>query len=122
MKSASPWTHWLLGLAFGGLAGGFVLEAGVLALLLIAPGLLWAWREPLRPLGLGGFLAGIGSGWLVLLGLADQRCRVDAACSMPDQTGFLVVAGVLIVGGAVVSFVTARTLAHRSRGRSAGRG
>jgi hypothetical protein len=105
MKSQPHLVHWLLGFAFGALAGGFILEAGVLALLLLAPVLLWCWREAYRPLGLAGLVTGIGSGWAVLLGWADQRCRLDPSCSMPDQTGYFAVAGVLILAGAFVTFL-----------------
>lgn len=114
MKPASRLTHWLLGFAFGGIAGGFMLEAGVLALLLIAPVLVWTSREIHRPLGLAGLIAGIGFGWVALLGLADQECRVDSSCSMPDQTGYFIAAGVLILVGVLASILAQWTRATKS--------
>jgi hypothetical protein len=93
-------THWLLGVVLGAFAGGFVLEAGVLALLLLVPALVWGRREPTRPLGLAGLLVGIGCGVGGLLALADQRCATDASCSMPDQTPYFVFALVMVAAGA----------------------
>ena len=42
---------WLLGIALGLIAGGAVLEAGVLALLLLVPAIVWAARGKGWPLG-----------------------------------------------------------------------
>ena len=38
-------THWGLGIVLGGIAGGSALIVGVLALLVVVPGVVWAARE-----------------------------------------------------------------------------
>jgi hypothetical protein len=64
---------WFLGIVLGLIAGGAVLEAGMLALLLLAPGVVWAAREKARPLGLGGLSIGLGAVSAGLLVLANAR-------------------------------------------------
>ncbi len=115
MRAESRLTHWLLGVALGALAGGFMLEAGVLALLLIVPVLVWGSRETTRPLGLAGFVVGIGGGMAGLLAFADHRCAADPSCWMPDQTPCFLVALVLVAGGALLTL-----LGQRGRAASAG--
>ena len=68
---------WLVGIALGVIAGGATLVAGVLALLVLVPGLVWAARERARPLGLGGLLLGLGLGVAGLLALANARCAAS---------------------------------------------
>ncbi len=104
---------WLLGIAFGFFVGGAALEAGVLALLLLAPAAVWSWREKARPLGLGGLLIGAGAGMAGLLALANSRCAASnvsgpnyfSECVAPDVTAYLVVAAALTLVGASVSVV-----------------
>jgi hypothetical protein len=104
---------WLLGIALGLIAGGALLEAGMLALLLLIPAIVWALREKTRPLGAGGLVIGLGAGMAGLLALANARCAAAnvsgpnyfSACVAPDITPYLLVAGVLIAVGAGVSFV-----------------
>jgi hypothetical protein len=104
---------WLLGIAFGLFAGGAALEAGVLALLLLAPAVVWSWREKARPMGLGGLLIGAGAGMAGLLALADARCAAQnvsgpnyvSECVAPDVTPYLVVAAALALVGAGVSLI-----------------
>jgi len=108
---------WLVGIALGVIAGGATLVAGVLALLVLVPGLVWAARERARPLGLGGLLLGLGLGVAGLLALANARCAASnssgpgyfSECTAPDLTPYLAVAAVLTVIGAALSlFVLAR--------------
>ena len=61
---------WLLGIALGLIAGGAVLEAGVLVLLPLVLAVVWAAREKARPLGLGGLFIGLGAGSAGLLAFA----------------------------------------------------
>jgi hypothetical protein len=116
MRAAS----WFLGVALGMIAGGAVPLAGLLALLLIVPVVVWAAREKARPLGLGGVLIGLGAGCAGLIALANARCAASnistpnyfAECVPPDLSVFFVVAAVLAAIGAGVSLVT---IARRSR-------
>ena len=81
----------LIGVATGSGAGLLVLEAGVLALVVVALVAIWGLREPLRPLGLASALVGAGATTTAILVAAQLRCAADASCSMPDQTGYLLV-------------------------------
>ena len=107
MRAAS----WLTGAALGILTGGATLVAGALALLVLVPGLVWAARERASPLGLGGYLVGLGVGAAGLLALANARCAAfntsgpgfESSCTAPDAAPYFAVAGVLIVVGAVLS-------------------
>jgi len=109
-------THWLLGIVLGAFAGGFALEAGILALLLVVPGLVWAAREPTRPVGLAGLLVGVGVGAGGLFALADARCAafnhvadgIVRSCTSPDATPYLVVALGLVGVGASLTLVGLR--------------
>ena len=65
-----------LGIALGLIAGGAVLVAGVFALLLLVPAVVWATREKVCPLGLGGLFIGLGSGSPV------HRARQRAMCGL----------------------------------------
>lgn len=106
-------TDWLLGLVLGVFAGGLMLEAGTLVLLLVLPALVWAAREPCRPLGLAGFVAGIGVGMGGLVAWADARCAADPSCYMPDDlTPWFVLAAILIVAGGVLALVGVRRQAR----------
>jgi hypothetical protein len=106
-------TQPLLGLVLGVFAGGLVLEAGILVLLLVLPALVWAAREPRRPLGLAGFVAGIGVGIGGLLAWAVAQCAADPSCSMPgDPTPWFVLAATLIVAGALLAVAGARRQAR----------
>ncbi len=108
---------WLTGIALGVFMGGLTLEAGVLALLVLIPGLVWAAHERSHPLGLGGLLFGLGVGAAGLLVLANARCAAfntsgpgfESGCTAPDQTPLFAVAALLVVIGAALSlFVLAR--------------
>lgn len=102
-------THWLLGIVLGTFAGGSALEAGVLAVLVVVPSLVWAGREPTRPLGLAGFLVGVGIAVGGLLALANARCAADPSCSMPvDPTPYFVFALALLAGGASLTVLGLR--------------
>jgi hypothetical protein len=108
-------THWLLGLVLGVFAGGLVLEAGILVVLLVLPALVWAAREPRRPLGLAGSCVGVGIGMGGLLAWADARCVADPSCSMPDDlTPWFVFAGTLIVAGCLVTVAGIRRQARNA--------
>ena len=58
------------------------------------PGLVWGARERSRPLGLGGFLLGLGVGAAGLLALASAQCAAfnssgpdfESGCIVPDVT------------------------------------
>jgi len=104
---------WFLGIALGLTAGGAVLMAGVLALLLLAPAVVWAAREKARPLGLGGLFIGLGAGSAGLLLLANARCAASnvsgpnyfSECVAPDLTAWFVAAAVLAAIGIAVSLL-----------------
>jgi len=106
-------THWVLGVVLGAFAGGSALVIGVLALLLVVPGLVWAARETARPLGFAGLLVGVGVGVGGLFAMADARCaafnysanNIVSECSSPDSTPFLTFAVVLVAVGALVTLV-----------------
>lgn len=109
---------WLLGIALGLIAGGSVLEAGVLVLVLLVPAIVWAAREKARPLGLGGMFIGLGAGSAGLLAFANARCAASnvsgpnyfSGCESPDLTPFFVAAAVLAAIGVGVSILgVART-------------
>ncbi len=107
MRSTNP----LLGLALGILIGGLLLEAGMLVLLALVPFLIWAAREPTRPLGLAGLLAGMGVGIGGLLAWADARCSADPSCTIgTDPTPYFVVSAVLALAGAVLAVLAVRRL------------
>lgn len=76
---------WLTGMALSVLTGGATLVAGVFALLVLVPGLVWEARERARPLGLSGYLLGLGVGAAGLLVLANARC----AASSTSGPGFI---------------------------------
>ena len=107
---------WLLGAALGLIAGGAVLAAGVLALLLLVPSAVWAAREKARPAGLGGLIVGLGGGMAGLLVLADAACSASnvsgpnhvSACVPPDLAPWFAAAGALMAIGVAVSLLAAR--------------
>jgi hypothetical protein len=115
-------THWVLGIVLGAFAGGSALVIGVLALLLVVPGLVWAAREPARPLGLAGLLVGVGMGVGGLFAMADARCAafnsaangIVQSCSSPDSTPYLTFALVLVAVGALVTLGGLRRTGHAS--------
>jgi hypothetical protein len=104
---------WFLGIALGLIAGGAVLVAGVFALILLAPAVVWAVREKARPMGLGGLLVGLGAGVAGLIALANARCAASnvstpnyfSECVPPDLTGFFVAAAALAAIGVGVSLL-----------------
>ena len=102
-------THWAIGLLLGVIASIAALEVGIFALLLIAPSLVWSARETTRPLGLGGFIAGMGSGFAALMILGIVRCAADPSCSSPDYTGYVGFGIVLAVAGLGVTIAALRT-------------
>jgi hypothetical protein len=113
-------THWMVGVVLGAAGGGSALIVGVVAVLVLIPGLVWAAREPTRPCGLAGLLVGVGVGAGGLLAAADGRCAAFSAttigivqsCSSPDATPYLAVALLLVIAGAVLTVVGLR---RRSR-------
>jgi len=108
-------TSWLLGIALGLIAGGAVLVAGVLALLLLVPACVWAAREQARPIGLGGLVTGFGGGLAGLLVFANARCAasngsgptVYSECVAPDLTAWFGAAAAFAAIGIVVSLLGA---------------
>jgi hypothetical protein len=116
-------THWLVGVVLGAVGGGSALIVGVLALLVLVPGLVWTARETTRPLGLAGLLVGVGVGAGGLLATADGRCAafnataigVVQSCSSPDATPYLAVALLLVVAGAVLTVVGLRRTSRSTR-------
>jgi len=115
-------THWLLGIMLGAFAGGFALAAGILALLLGVPGLVWAAREPTRPVGLAGLLVGVGVGVGGLFALADARCAafssaadgIVQSCASPDATPYLAVVLLLVAVGASLTVVGLQRTSRRT--------
>lgn len=104
-------THWIVGVVLGAMGGGSALIVGVVALLVLVPGLIWAAREPTRPLGLAGLLVGIGAAAGGLLAVAGGGCAafntttvgVVQSCYSADTTPYLAVALLLVVAGAVLT-------------------
>jgi len=112
-------THWSLGIVLGAIAGGSSLVVGVLALIVIVPGLVWAAREPRRPLGLAGLLVGVGVGVGGLFEMADARCAAfnsaaNQSCSSTDAMPYFTFALVLIAIGAALTVVVLRGVSHPS--------
>jgi hypothetical protein len=106
----------MVGVVLGAGGGGSALIIGVVALLVLAPGLVWAARESTRPLGLAGLLVGIGVGAGGLLAAAGSDCAafntatvgVVQSCYSADVTPYLAVALLLVVAGAVLTVVGLR--------------
>ncbi len=111
---------WLLGVVVGLIAVGALLEAGVLAILLLVPAGVWAAREKGRPFGAGGLAMGLGGGMAGLLVLANARCAAwnvsgpnyFSECAAPDITPYLLAAAVLVAVGAGVSLLGLVRLPH----------
>lgn len=102
--------QWLAGLVMG-VSGGFVvLIFPTLGVLLVGLSVIGILRARQRGAGASGFLLGIGTILFVLLLRAQMACQAfDAApnqgCEAPDITPYVVVAGVLLVAGALGSVV-----------------
>lgn len=112
-------TDWLLGVALGTLTGGLLLEAGVLVLLVVVPALIWSARERARPLGLAGWLIGLGLGVGGLLAWADARCSADPSCTIgTDPAPYFVFAVGLIGVGAVLTLIALRRSGSRPHAAS----
>lgn len=115
--------NWLVGVVVGAAAGGSALIVGVVALLVLVPGLVWAAREPTRPLGLAGLLVGIGAGAGGLLAEAGGGCGafnattvgVLQSCCSADVTPYLAVAVLLVVAGALLTVVALRRTGGSAR-------
>jgi hypothetical protein len=116
-------THWVVGVVLGAVGGGSALIVGVAAVLVLVPGLVWAAREPTRPLGLAGLLVGIGVGAGGLLAAAGDRCAVFntttvgvvQSCYSADVTPYLAVALLLVMAGAVLTVVALRRTSRSTR-------
>jgi hypothetical protein len=99
--------HWALGIVFGLFTGGAALVLGVLVLLVAIPSLAWGAREPVRPLGLAGWLIGVGAGVGGLVALANTRCvtfdsmsdGLVQSCSPIDLTPYVAFALAMIALG-----------------------
>ncbi len=82
----------------------------------IVAGVVWAAREPTRPLGLAGLLIGVGAGAGGLLALIGNPCAAFNAttvgavqsCYSADPTPYLAAALLLVVAGAAMSVVGLR--------------
>jgi hypothetical protein len=108
--------RWLQGVLFGSVVGAIVLEVPGLGLLFGLLCLLWASLDGARPAGMSGLFLGLGGAMALLIGAANARCSAfnavpDQGCTAPDATPFLVVAGVLVVLGALL---TVRALRRRA--------
>ena len=117
-------THWVVGVVLGAVGGGSALIVGVAAVLVLVPGLVWAAREPTRPLGLAGLLVGIGVGAGGVLAAAGDRCAVFntttvsvvQSCYSADVTPYLAVALLLLLmAGAVLTVVALRRTSRSTR-------
>ena len=108
--------HWVLGILFGAAGTGAALVAGVVALLVLVPGVALAAREPTRPLGRAGLLLGVGAGAGGLIALAGNPCAafdvttvgVVGSCYSADATPDLAAAVLLVAAGAALSVVALR--------------
>jgi hypothetical protein len=104
-------TNWALGVVLGILAGGFTLEGGVLALLLLIPALVWAARSRTPSLSLSGLLIGIGIGVIGLIGFANARCvnisgpNFSTSCTPPDLDPYVVASAVFVLLGIGVAAI-----------------
>ena len=114
----------MVGVVLGAVGGGSALIVGVAAVLVLVPGLVWAAREPTRPLGLAGLLVGIGVGAGGVLAAAGDRCAVFntttvgvvQSCYSADVTPYLAVALLLLLmAGAVLTVVALRRTSRSTR-------
>jgi hypothetical protein len=104
-----PQALFLAGLVLGTLLG----LAFLLAPITFIPGLaVWAWLVGRRPrfLGASGALVGFGMVWLLVIGQAGLRCAIDATCSQPDLTPWLVIGVVILCGGVLVGLASYRRM------------
>jgi hypothetical protein len=116
-------TRWLVGVVLGAVGGGSALIVGVVALLVLVPGLVWAARETTRPLGLAGLLVGVGVGTGGLLAAAGCRgaafntttMGIVQSCHSADVTPYLAVALLLTVAGAVLTVFGQRRTSRSTR-------
>ena len=112
--------HWVLGILFGAAGAGAALVAGVVALLVLVPGVVWAAREPTRPLGLAGLLVGVGAGAGGLIALIGNPCAafdattvgVVGSCYSADTIPYLTAAVLLVAAGAALSVVGFRRISR----------
>jgi hypothetical protein len=113
----------MVGVLLGAVGGGSALIVGVVALLVLVPGLVWTAREPTRPLGLAGLLVGIGAGAGGLLAAAGSRCAafnatttaIVQSCYSADVTPYLAVAVLLVVAGGVLTVAALRRTIRSTR-------
>ena len=111
-EGMQPQALFLAGLVLGTLLG----LAFLLAPVTLIPGLaVWAWLIGRRPrfLGASGALVGFGATWLLVIGQAGLRCAVDATCSQPDLTPWLVIGVVILCGGILVGLASYRRMNSR---------
>jgi hypothetical protein len=107
-------TNWALGIVLGILAGGFMLEGGILALLLLVPAVVWAARSRTAALSLSGLLIGIGIGIIGLIGFANARCvntsgpNFATFCTPPDLDPYVVASAIFVLLGIAVAVVRLR--------------
>jgi hypothetical protein len=105
--------RWVQGVLFGCVIGAAVLEVPTLGLLALLLCVLWASIDGVRPAGMAGLLLGLGGAVVLLLVAANARCAAfndapNQGCTAPDVTPFLVVAGVLVAVGVVLTVLALR--------------
>lgn len=108
--------YWMVGVALGAVAGGSALIVGVVAPLVLVPGLVWVAHEPTRPLGLAGLLVGFGVGAGGVLAAASGGCAafnattngVVQSCYSVDVTPYLAAALALVALGLALTVVGLR--------------
>ncbi len=113
----------MVGVGLGAVGGGSALVVGVVALLVLVPGLVWTAREPTRPLGLAGLLVGVGVGAGGLLAAAGGGCAafntttvgVVQSCYSVDIAPYLAVALLLLVAGGVLTVAALRRTIRSTR-------
>lgn len=94
---------WLIGLALG-------LASGTVLLVLLVPAVVWAAREKRPLLALGALAVGTGAGIASLTLLNLNPTCVVVTCTIPaDRAPYVVVATALVLLGAALSLLGARS-------------
>jgi hypothetical protein len=102
---------WMTGAVLGVIPGVAMPVIGLPALVLLVPAGWWSLRYRARPMGFDGVLVGFGAGVAAMLWWADARCAASnvsgpgfrSTCEAPDVSVLLVLAGAILVVGAVAS-------------------
>lgn len=111
---------WLAGLVVGTAAGTVSLMLPAFGWALGAAFVFGALVSRQRLAAIGGELIGFGSAWIVLIRLADDRCRAfdtvpGQGCEGPDTSMWYVVGAVLVAVGIALTIAGAAWSRRRKR-------